>query len=93
MESMRESWTGERLDELNGRVDRLSDRMDRGFERVREEIRELRTETQGEFVAVRAEMKAGFDGIHRLMIQTGVVMGGALVGLVAALIGLIATRV
>jgi len=38
MESMRESWTDERLDDLSHRVDE-------GFRRVDADIRELRSET------------------------------------------------
>ncbi len=37
MESMRESWTDERLDDLNHRVDE-------GFRRIDADIRELRTQ-------------------------------------------------
>jgi len=37
MESMRESWTDERLDDL-------SDRVDEGFRRIDADIRELRTQ-------------------------------------------------
>jgi tetrahydromethanopterin S-methyltransferase subunit G len=92
MESMRESWSDKRLDDLNAKVDR-------GFERVDAEVRALRVETRTEFVALRGEMKAGFervderferiderfDALHRLMIQ----LGGTVV---VALIGLIATK-
>ena len=56
MESMRESWTDERLDDLNQKVDA-------GFDRVDADIRGLRLETKTEFVALRGEMKAGFDRI------------------------------
>lgn len=89
---MRETWTDERLDDLNAKVDR-------GFARVDVDLRSLRAETSAEFTAMRGEMKAGFDkmdarfekmderfeAMYRLMLQLG---GGAL----AALIGLIATQ-
>jgi uncharacterized protein YPO0396 len=96
MQAMRESWTDDRLDDLNAKVDR-------GFERVDAELHALRTETRTEFTAVRAEMKAGFDRVderferlderlddrfdamYRLMLH----LGG---GMLAALIGLIATQ-
>jgi hypothetical protein len=72
---MRESWTDERLDELNGRVDKLgdrvdklSDRVDRGFERL------------------AGEMKAGFEDIHRQMSHASVVLGAALIGSIAAIV-------
>lgn len=84
MNAMRESWTDERLDDLNGRVDR-------GFERIHDDLRAHRAETRSEFKAVRAEMKAGFDGIHRLMIQLSGVVIATLIGAVATLVGVIAT--
>jgi hypothetical protein len=64
MGSRRESWTDERLDELNGRVDELGDRVER----------------------LGSEMKAGFEGIHRQMFHASVVLGAALIGLIAAVL-------
>ena len=93
---MRESWTDERLDDLNSKVDR-------GFERIDAELHALRTETRTEFTAIRTEMKSGFDRVderferlegrfderfdamYRLMLQLGS-------GMLAALVGLIATQ-
>jgi hypothetical protein len=57
MESMRESWTDKRLDDLNQKVDR-------GFERIDADLRARRVETRTEFVALRGEMKAGFDRVE-----------------------------
>ena len=54
METMRESWTDERLDDLNQRVSDLDHRMEEGFKEMREEFR-----------AVRAEMNA----LHRTTMQ------------------------
>jgi predicted nuclease with TOPRIM domain len=56
MESMRDSWTDERLDDLNHNVAA-------GFERIDTDIRGLRVESRTEFVALRGEMKAGFDRV------------------------------
>jgi predicted nuclease with TOPRIM domain len=56
MKPMRESWTDERLDDLNHKVDL-------GFERLDADIRGLRVETKTEFVALRGEMKTGFDRV------------------------------
>ena len=56
MESMRESWTDKRLDDLNEKVDR-------GFGRVDADLRAHRVETRTEFVALRGEMKAGFERV------------------------------
>ena len=87
MESVRESWTDKRLDDLN-------DRVDRGFERVDTDIRALRMETRTEFAALRGEMKSGFesmeqrlderfDALHRLLVQFSSLMIAALIGLIA----------
>src|SRR5262249_31936564 len=56
MEPMRESWTDERLNDLNAKVDR-------GFDRIDKDVRGLRMETKTEFTALRGEMKAGFDRV------------------------------
>jgi hypothetical protein len=110
MESMRESWTDERLDDLTERVGSGFERIDtdlrglRGETRTefgalcgetREEFRALRGEMREEFVALRGEMKTGFDrvderferidgrfeALHRLLVQSVVVLLAALVGL------------
>jgi hypothetical protein len=91
MEAVRESWTDERLDDLNAKVDR-------GFDRIDADLRALRVETRTEFTALRGEMKAGFDrvderfekidarfeALHRLLFRSAVVLVAALVGLNAA---------
>jgi hypothetical protein len=102
MEPMRESWTDGRLDDLNHRVAA-------GFDRIDTDIRGLRVETRTEFVALRGEMKSGFDrvderfdrvnerfdrvderferinerfeALHRLLVQSVIVLLAALVGL------------
>ncbi len=56
MEAVREKWTDERLDDLNAKVDR-------GFERIDADLRAFRVEARTEFVALRGEMKAGFDRV------------------------------
>jgi hypothetical protein len=63
METMREAWTDERLDDLNYRVDE-------GFGEMRAEFRALRLEMQTEFAAVRSEMAA----MNRTMLQ--IMLGG-----------------
>jgi hypothetical protein len=63
METMRDAWTDERLDELNHRVDE-------GFKEMREEFRAIRLESKTEFAAVRSEMAA----MNRTMLQ--IVVGG-----------------
>jgi hypothetical protein len=51
MESMREAWTDERLDDLSQRVDE-------GFRRIDADIRELRTE-MGAFQRMILQLGAG----------------------------------
>jgi len=53
MQTMREKWTDERLDDLNAKVDR-------GFDRLDTDMRGLR----GEMQALRAEMNARFDEMN-----------------------------
>jgi hypothetical protein len=53
----RETWTDERLDDLAAR-------MDKGFDEVKGEIRDLRSEMNGRFVAVDQR----FDAMQRTMI-------------------------
>jgi hypothetical protein len=59
----RDSWTDERLDDLNTRIDR-------GFDRGAAATRDLRTEMKEEFAACRAETKAGDDAL-RLEMREG----------------------
>ncbi len=64
---MRESWTDDRMDDLNGKVDVLRVEMRTEFKAVRgdmkEEFHAVRTEMKEEFAAVRGEIKVGFDKI------------------------------
>jgi hypothetical protein len=56
METMPAEWSDKRLDDLNSHVAS-------GFDRVDSDIRGLRVETRTEFVALRGEMKAGFERV------------------------------
>lgn len=64
MQTMRDKWTDERLDDLNAKVDR-------GFDRLDTDMRGLRAELQ----TLRAEMNARFDALNRNMFW----LAGALV--------------
>ena len=81
MHVMRESWTDERLDDLNSRVDR-------GFDRVDADIRALRSEMKDGFERVDER----FESLHRLLLQFCWLMIATLLGLVVPLIGLVATK-
>ena len=81
MASVRETWTDERLDDLNHRVEELGRRVDDGF-------RELRGDLNAGFTALNTRI----DAIQRTTIQFAGAMIAALIGLFAAQIGLIVTQ-
>ena len=65
MEGVREAWTDDRLDDLNGRVDQLSRRMDDGFKEMREEFRAVR----GEMAAMgRSQMQLILGSFATMMV-------------------------
>jgi hypothetical protein len=82
MESVRDKWTDERLDDLNHRVDE-------GFRELRGEMRGLR----GEMVALRTETNERLDGIHRSMAQLTVAMTLAILSGFGGMTALLATQV
>lgn len=92
MEAMREAWTDDRLDDLNGKVNE-------GFRRVDADVRALRTETKAEFRSLRGEMSERFDRVDSRfdrmnerfdgLQRTIIVVNG---GVMAALLGVVATQ-
>jgi DNA anti-recombination protein RmuC len=64
METMRATWTDERLDDLSKRVDDLGHRMDAGFARVDSRLEKL---------------DERLDAMQRSMIQAGMGMTAAIV--------------
>ncbi|HSK51054.1 MAG TPA: hypothetical protein VK889_11255 [Solirubrobacterales bacterium] len=75
MESVRDAWTDERLDDLARRMDAGFDRVDRDIREVRTEIREVRTEVRDVRVELRdmhSEMTTRFDSLHRMILQGGI---------------------
>jgi hypothetical protein len=85
METVRETWTDERLDDLKESVGDIARRMDAGFAESRVEAAAIRKEMREGFRAVDAR----FDALHHTIIQIG---GGMAAAFCAALIGLIATQ-
>jgi hypothetical protein len=75
MESMRSTWTDERLDDLNAKVDA-------GFERVDGEFAALRTEMNARFDAVDRTLAS----LNRTLIQCGFGLTGSVVCLVIAFV-------
>lgn len=80
----RDSWTDERLDDLNHRVDRGFDQVDRRFDSVDRRFEEVGVE----FRAQRSELGAQFAAQQRMMIQLA---GGMLATMVIGFLGVIAT--
>jgi hypothetical protein len=74
----RETWTDERLDDLNTRVDE-------GFRETREEFRAVRSEMKSEFQAVRSDMKSEFQAVRAEMKGEFQAVRGELGGQIAAL--------
>ncbi len=103
MNSMREAWTDERLDDLNHRLDE-------GFRRIDGDLRVLRIETKTELTSLRGEMNerfervdtdlkglrsdmnTRFEALQRTMVHAAVGMSAAFIAGFAALIGLFATQ-
>ena len=68
MQTMREAWTDERLDDLNRKVDALHAEMHAEFRAVRTEMGSLRT-----------EMGSRLDGVHRAMVTMTIAMTGTMI--------------
>jgi len=58
MESVRDKWTDERLDDLNQRVDS-------GFGEARDQLRDVRNEMREDFGDVREEMRTEFGAVRK----------------------------
>jgi hypothetical protein len=85
MEAMTKSWTDERLEERFDAIDQRFDAVDRRFDRVENQIRDLRLDMKAGFD--RMDQRFGkvderFEAMHRLMVQGGIVIIAALLGLV-----------
>jgi hypothetical protein len=69
----RDTWTDERLDDLNHRVDSGFAEIGREFQAVRLEIRTefaaVRSEMKTEFAAVRSEMATEFAAVRSEMVE------------------------
>jgi hypothetical protein len=77
----RDSWTDQRLDDLNARVDRGFEQVDKRFERVEDEFKD-----------VRREMKEGFESLQRSMLQAVIALTVGMLAGFGGLAGLIATQ-
>ncbi len=89
METIRDSWTDERMDDLSRHVDKGFERCDAAIERCDAAIGELRAEMREGFRrsdAAVSELHLRFDALQRTLFL-------AAAGVIASLIGLIATQV
>jgi hypothetical protein len=71
MESMRATWTDERLDDLTHHVDGGFERVDKELGEVRGELSTLRREMRDEFTSVRGEMNQQFGSLREDMHAEG----------------------
>ena len=85
METMRQSWTDDRLDEFGRRIDERFDRVDKEIKDVRREIKDVREEIKD----VRQEIKdvcggtnAALQALQLTIIRTGGALFVALLGLI-----------
>jgi hypothetical protein len=82
MPAPRETWTDERLGDLNQRVGE-------GFREQREDTRAVRTEIQ----TLRSETNARFDSMQRLILQVGAgLFGTMLIGFLGLAATLLTTQ-
>ena len=72
METMRQSWTDDRLDDMSDRIDQRFDQVDQRFDRLETDVTALRT-----------EMNTRFDSLNRTLLQVGGGVIVALIGLIA----------
>jgi hypothetical protein len=100
MPAMRESWTDERLDDLNRRVGEGFGRLDSRIDRVGGEVHAFRAEANGRFEVVhheinelRAEMNSRLDSMRRTMVQGAIALSASVLAGFAALLGLVATQI
>lgn len=84
MESMRQSWTDDRMDDLNGKVDQVDSDVRALRGETRAEFTAVRSEMKTEFTAVRAEMRSGFDRVDQRLDRLIFVLLGLLVTALAA---------
>ncbi|HET6998873.1 MAG TPA: hypothetical protein VFI03_09805 [Solirubrobacterales bacterium] len=91
----RESWTDERLDDLNVKVTRGFEQVDKRFEQVDEEFKAVRAEMKEGFDKVEARfdaMNGRFDSLHRVILTSVIALFGAMFTGFATLAGILATK-
>jgi hypothetical protein len=93
MQAVRDKWTDERLDDMNGRMSEGFGRVDADLREIRSDMRGLRSDMNSEFVAVRNEMSDRFDSTQRLIVQIGAGLFGTMaVGFLGMVLTLLFTQ-
>ncbi len=89
MEAMAKHWTDERLEERFDAIDQRFDRVDTDIRELRGEMNARFDRMDERFDKMSADIKAGFEraderfeAMHRLMVQGGIVIIAALLGLI-----------
>ena len=82
MQLMRETWTDERLDDLNERV---AD----GFRRMDARFDSTQAETNSRFNSMQADVNARFDSMQRMMLQGFIAIFATMITGFVGLAGLI----
>lgn len=89
MHVMRETWTDARLDDFRSDVNRRFeevyrrfDEVDRRFDKVDERFEKV----EGEIKELRSEMKAGFESLHKTMVQGVVALSASFIAGFAAMV-------
>jgi hypothetical protein len=100
MEAMRQSWTDDRLDNLNRKVDERFDRVDERIDRADRETNRRFDETDRRLIAIegdvkemRSEMTGRLDSIGRSMVYLAVGLTTAMLAGFASITTLIATQI
>jgi DNA anti-recombination protein RmuC len=96
MEAMRQSWTDERLDDLNRSVAERFDHVDRRFDQVDRRLEQMEKRFEHvdrEVQAMRSEMHMRFDSAQKTTVHAILAMTAAMIAGYAAVIGLFATQV
>ena len=99
MEAMRQSWSDDRLDDLNLKVDRGFERVDKRFEQVDqrfeqvdERFQKLDERLHKDFVEIQKEIRGLSENLHRAIIQSMLGIVAFMAAGFAGILGLIATQ-
>jgi DNA anti-recombination protein RmuC len=95
MEAMRVNWTDDRLGERFDRIDERFDHVEERFDQVDQRFKQVdhrfdRVET--DLRELRVDVKGGFDGVNARFEAMQRTLFLAAAGVIASLIGLIATQ-